>query len=86
VTEAMGFGLACVVAGHGAMHVQARHELEGQVVESPDECVSALKELSLNDEKRFLLGNAGRQRAQYFFHEARSTLDALYRRLLNKEP
>lgn len=86
VTEAMGFGLACVVAGHGAMHVQARHGMEGIVVESPDECVSALKEFSRNDEKRFFMGNAGRQRAQSFFHESRSTLDALYRRLLNKEP
>lgn len=84
VTEAMGCGLACVVAGHGAMCVQARNDIESLVVNSPADCTIALKEMAGNPDKRNAMGSAGRKRARRFFQEANDTLLSLYRRLSQK--
>lgn len=80
VTEALGHGLACVVADWGAMRFQVR-DGAGLAVHTAEDCVEALVALARDPARRRALGEVGRERARRWFEEARATLGALYGRL-----
>jgi glycosyltransferase involved in cell wall biosynthesis len=82
VTEAMGAGLPCVVAGHGAMCHQVEHGRHGLVVDDVDSCIEALLDLAAAPEKRAAMAAAARPRATGFFDEAITTLRETYNRML----
>jgi glycosyltransferase involved in cell wall biosynthesis len=82
VTEAMGRGLPCVVAAHGAMREQVGEGAAGQVAATPEECAAALVELVRDARSRRELGVAGRSRARAFAREAERALLGLYSRYI----
>ncbi len=83
VTEAMGYGLPCVVAAHGGMAAQVEGGRQGLVVSSPEECVEALVALVADPPLRRAMGEAARARARRLYEEASSTIASLYARPLH---
>lgn len=82
VTEAMAYGLPCVVAAHGAMAEQVRDGVHGRVVAEPAACVAALLSLvRLPSAVRAELGAAARTEAIGFEQQCLATWRDLYTRL-----
>jgi len=82
VTEAMGAGLPCVVAAHGAPAWQLAADQAGRVAATPAACATELIDLVRAPELRARLGARGRQRALDFARDAQNVLDELYSRFL----
>lgn len=82
VTEAMGAGLPCVVAAHGAMRTQVTDGVTGFVVATPEACAEALAELVRSAQGRAAMGSAASRRAAAFYESARGVLGELYSKLM----
>lgn len=86
VTEALGHGLPCVVAAHGALSVQVRDGVHGRVVASPAECAAAIVDLVRDRRRRSAMAEAARARAVELYEDARAALTDCYARLLSPSP
>lgn len=85
VTEAMAYGLPCIVAAHGAMSEQVRDGVSGRVVDDVPRCVQALLQLVASSElERGAMGRAARIAAAGFAAECMKTWPALYTQLAGR--